>query len=197
MKSVIFVLSLLISTLSFSLSADAAWRGYASGDVNMRSGPGSRHSVRLVVPGGARVWVHSCRRFWCKITWRNRTGWVSRRYLVEELDRYHDDYYDDDDRYYDTPIYIPRSYHRSRTHLRKYRKRKKFARKQARKFRKKIRPKYRKRYRKRSQRRKYRRPKNYRVRAARSMRGLAKRYRNRSRARNRGTRRCRLPMCRN
>lgn len=69
---------------NFVQPADAAWRGYAVADVNMRSGPGVGYRVKAVVPRGARVRVRYCRRSWCNVRFRGIRGWVSRRYISRQ-----------------------------------------------------------------------------------------------------------------
>ncbi len=107
--------------------AEAAWRGTAVVDVNMRSGPGVRYRVKAVVPRGARVNVRFCRRSWCNVRFQGLRGWVSRRYIARSGRRvyrrpryryrppvyiyppfFDDPYYDWSPIYYPPRIYRPR-----------------------------------------------------------------------------------------
>ena len=111
-----FLLGLLFGSVS---TAQAAWRGYATVDVNMRTGPGVQYRVRVVVPRGGRLSVQSCRRRWCNVRWRRLRGWVSRRYIASArryrprrtyrrrpiYPPFYDPFYDGP--YYDGPIYYP------------------------------------------------------------------------------------------
>ena len=83
--------------------AEAAWRGHAVADVNMRSGPGVRYRVIAVVPRGGRVTVRYCHRTraWCRVSWRRFGGWVSSHY-IRATSRYVP--------YYDPPVYRRRIY---------------------------------------------------------------------------------------
>lgn len=51
--------------------------------LNMRSGPSTQYGVIAVIPAGGTVAVSRCTNgyAWCEVTYGNRTGWVSARYL--------------------------------------------------------------------------------------------------------------------
>lgn len=63
--------------------AQAAAPGYATTDVNMRTGPSTRYQVIRVVPGGGRVTIYGCLqgRSWCDVRYGGHRGWVSAHYL--------------------------------------------------------------------------------------------------------------------
>ena len=52
-----------------------------TGDVNLRSGPGTHFGVLTVLPGGATVNVVGCASGWCRIAWRGGYGFASSGYL--------------------------------------------------------------------------------------------------------------------
>jgi hypothetical protein len=65
----------------------------SSGYLNMRSGPGQNHQVVAAIPAGSDgVMLDSCRPpeddksrgEWCRVTWRDHSGWISRSGMVEE-----------------------------------------------------------------------------------------------------------------
>jgi len=83
----VFLISCAAILLNFAQPAQAAWRGYAVADVNMRSGPSVRYRVKVVVPRGSRLRVRNCRRSWCNVRFRRLRGWVSRRYISQSARR--------------------------------------------------------------------------------------------------------------
>ena len=70
---------------AFSLMATAgaafAAPAYVTGNINVRSGPGTGYSVIDTVRRGQRVDVEYCRGSWCYVEKRGPDGWVSARYL--------------------------------------------------------------------------------------------------------------------
>jgi hypothetical protein len=63
----------------------------SSGVLNMRSGPGPRHSIVVAIPAGANgIRLGACmnpddginRHPWCHARWGDYSGWVSREFLV-------------------------------------------------------------------------------------------------------------------
>lgn len=60
-------------------------RDVSQGILNMRTGPGQRHSLVIPIPAGANVMIGPCRRpddgisryDWCEVSWNNHSGWVS------------------------------------------------------------------------------------------------------------------------
>lgn len=90
----------LMGTVGAAMAAPA----YATGNVNVRSGPSTGYGVVDVMRRGEQVDVQQCRGSWCFVERRGPDGWVSASYL----DRgYNGGGYDDD--YYDRPpVYNPR-----------------------------------------------------------------------------------------
>jgi Bacterial SH3 domain len=64
------------------LSAGAASAAIVTGDLNLRSGPGTDYSVIDAMPAGARVAVLSCSGSWCQVNWRGEEGYASRNFLA-------------------------------------------------------------------------------------------------------------------
>ncbi|ESR26889.1 SH3 domain-containing protein [Lutibaculum baratangense] len=62
-------------------SPASAASGYATGDVNMRTGPSTRYHRILTIPRGAPVEIYGCSGSWCDTAYAGRRGWVSGRYL--------------------------------------------------------------------------------------------------------------------
>ena len=70
----VLLLALLLPTL-----ADAATVNRL---VNMGSGPGMKYPAFYVVWPGWPLVVHSCGRYWCKVTYQGVVnGWVSALYI--------------------------------------------------------------------------------------------------------------------
>ena len=60
----------------------AAWAapGIATGDVNMRTGPGIGNPVITTIPAGASIEVFGCPG-WCHVAYAGHEGWVSSNYV--------------------------------------------------------------------------------------------------------------------
>jgi uncharacterized protein YraI len=63
--------------------AEAAVRGYATANVNMRSGPSTGYPAVTVVPVGAPITIHGCMSNvnWCDVAFAGGRGWVSGSYI--------------------------------------------------------------------------------------------------------------------
>lgn len=63
--------------------AEAAVRGYATANVNMRSGPSTGYPAVTVVPVGAPITIHGCMSNvnWCDVQFSGGRGWVSGSYI--------------------------------------------------------------------------------------------------------------------
>ena len=59
----------------------SAAAGFATGDVNLRAGPGTGFARIVVVPAGAPLQVYSCST-WCQVNFGGYVGWVSARYVA-------------------------------------------------------------------------------------------------------------------
>ncbi|SEL27793.1 Uncharacterized conserved protein YraI [Xaviernesmea oryzae] len=73
--------ALLAASLFPSLAQAAA--GFATANVNMRSGPSTRYPAVTVIPVGTSVEIHGCLAEvpWCDVSFRFGRGWVAGRYL--------------------------------------------------------------------------------------------------------------------
>jgi uncharacterized protein YraI len=60
----------------------AAWAepGIATGDVNMRTGPGTGNPVITMIPAGSPVEVFGCPT-WCRVAYAGHEGWASSNYI--------------------------------------------------------------------------------------------------------------------
>ena len=74
-------LALAAGLLLLSAGAASAAPALVTGDVNLRSGPGTHFGVLTVLPGGATVNVVGCNGGWCRIAWRGGYGYASNHYL--------------------------------------------------------------------------------------------------------------------
>ena len=63
------------------LPAAYAAPGVVTGNVNVRSGPGTNYAVVDVVARGTQVDVQQCQGSWCYINKSGPDGWVSASYL--------------------------------------------------------------------------------------------------------------------
>jgi len=63
--------------------ADAAVRGFATANVNMRSGPSTSYPAVTVIPNGAPVTIYGCMSSvnWCDVAFSGGRGWVSGNYV--------------------------------------------------------------------------------------------------------------------
>lgn len=82
-----------LAVLATTVAASAA-TAYATGNVNVRSGPGTGYGVVDALRRGDRVDVQYCQGSWCFVEKRGPDGWVSSRYLATGGGGYDDDYYE-------------------------------------------------------------------------------------------------------
>ena len=68
----------LILGLTLPTLVDAAT---ATGLVNIRSGPGTSHPVIRIAWPGRPFTVHSCGKYWCKVTYGVTNGWISAHHI--------------------------------------------------------------------------------------------------------------------
>lgn len=66
--------------LAATVSATAA-PGVATGNVNLRAGPGTNYARLATIPAGAQVDVLRCAR-WCEVVHAGRRGWASAAYIA-------------------------------------------------------------------------------------------------------------------
>ena len=74
-------LALAAGLLTLSAGAASAAPALVTGDVHLRTGPGTQYGILTVLPGGATVNVRGCAAGWCRIAWRGGYGFASSRYL--------------------------------------------------------------------------------------------------------------------
>lgn len=67
----------LAATAGAALAAPA----YTTGNVNVRSGPGTNYGIVDTVRRGERVEVDQCRGSWCYVIKSGPDGWISANYL--------------------------------------------------------------------------------------------------------------------
>jgi len=79
-------LRILVAALATVLGAAAAQAepGYATANVNMRTGPDIDYPSLGVIPEGEPVYVEGCLRdeSWCDVRWGPDRGWVYSEYLA-------------------------------------------------------------------------------------------------------------------
>ena len=71
--------------LSLPGSAAAEMAAATTTDLNLRTGPGTGHGIIMAMPAGAYVTIHQCGAGWCEVSYGNRTGWASQRYLDTQV----------------------------------------------------------------------------------------------------------------
>lgn len=73
----------MVAVIASPAIAEAATRGFATANVNMRSGPSTAYPAVVVVPNGAPVTIHGCLndRAWCDVSFNRGRGWVSANYV--------------------------------------------------------------------------------------------------------------------
>lgn len=70
-----------LAVLATTAAASAA-PAVATGNVNVRSGPGTGYAVVDALRRGERVDIQYCRGSWCFVEKRGPDGWVSANYLA-------------------------------------------------------------------------------------------------------------------
>ncbi|QPC88407.1 SH3 domain-containing protein [Mesorhizobium sp. NBSH29] len=75
MSTMIVLLGLAIPSIA------SAAQAYVTGNVNVRSGPGTGYARITTLPAGARVTIRTCQRNWCQISRSGLRGWMSANYL--------------------------------------------------------------------------------------------------------------------
>ncbi|MGK6311517.1 SH3 domain-containing protein [Neorhizobium sp. DT-125] len=80
-KVITAALALLLG-ISLPSLAEAA-NAYATGSVNMRTGPGTEYARIGTIPAGATVTIRGCLTgySWCDVSFAGRRGWASSNYL--------------------------------------------------------------------------------------------------------------------
>jgi uncharacterized protein YraI len=87
MNKTLFKAMALVALVAAPAAADAATRGFATANVNMRSGPSTAYPAVVVIPNGAPVTVHGCLqdRNWCDVSFNRGRGWVSGTYVQTDF----------------------------------------------------------------------------------------------------------------
>ena len=77
--------------------------GVATGDVNMRTGPGTGYPIITTIPAGAPIEIYGCSN-WCEVDYAGAQGYVSANYVSAAAGTpapvYGGGYYDYSDGYY-------------------------------------------------------------------------------------------------
>ncbi|MDE1156931.1 MAG: SH3 domain-containing protein [Neorhizobium sp.] len=83
MKKILLSAAALSAMVALPSIADAAVRGYATANVNMRSGPSTAYPAVTVIPVGAPVSINGCMSSvnWCDVSFVGGRGWVSGNYV--------------------------------------------------------------------------------------------------------------------
>ncbi|EPR21771.1 peptide-binding protein [Agrobacterium sp. TS43] len=83
-KKKLFGAIALVAMLAAPALAEAATRGFATANVNMRSGPSTAYPAVVVIPNGAPLTVHGCLSDtpWCDVSFVGGRGWVAGRYIA-------------------------------------------------------------------------------------------------------------------
>ncbi|THK39662.1 SH3 domain-containing protein [Ensifer sp. MPMI2T] len=82
MKDAFFRAATVCALLLVPALAEAA-EGFATANVNMRSGPSTRYPAVIVIPAGDPVEIHGCLADlpWCDVSFYGGRGWVASRYV--------------------------------------------------------------------------------------------------------------------
>ncbi|MEY9198048.1 MULTISPECIES: SH3 domain-containing protein [Sinorhizobium] len=82
MKSTFLGAAALCALSLMPVVAEAA-EGFATANVNMRSGPSTRYPAVTVIPSGESVEIHGCLadRPWCDVSFYGGRGWVAGQYV--------------------------------------------------------------------------------------------------------------------
>lgn len=77
-----FLAAALTAFLALPALAEAA-SGFATANVNMRSGPSTAYPAVVVIPVGARLEIYGClsQDAWCDVSFAGGRGWVAGRYI--------------------------------------------------------------------------------------------------------------------
>jgi uncharacterized protein YraI len=73
--------SLMLGGLLMLAGASAANAAVVSGDLNLRSGPGTGYRVMDTMPAGSYVDVIGCTGSWCRVEFGGTVGYASANYL--------------------------------------------------------------------------------------------------------------------
>jgi uncharacterized protein YraI len=79
----LFVCAFVSSALGVAPASAAIT--HTSSNLNLRGGPGTHHAVKVIIPSGAPIDIHSCGDTWCYVAWAGHIGYVDHRYLVHHV----------------------------------------------------------------------------------------------------------------
>lgn len=82
MKNAFLRVAAICAALAVPAAAWAA-EGFATANVNMRSGPSTRYPAVTLIPAGESVEIHGCLadRPWCDVSFYGGRGWVAGQYV--------------------------------------------------------------------------------------------------------------------
>jgi len=82
MRFKVLAVSLLAAFIALPAIAEAA-EGFATANVNMRSGPGTAYPAVTMIPVGAPLQINGCLNEtpWCDVSFYGGRGWVAGRYI--------------------------------------------------------------------------------------------------------------------
>lgn len=75
-----FLAAGIVASTLFAASAATAASGVATGDVNLRAGPGTGYAVITTIPAGAPLEIYGCSS-WCQVSYGGTQGYVSGNYV--------------------------------------------------------------------------------------------------------------------
>lgn len=83
MKKILMSVAAFCALMAAPSLAEAAVRGFATANVNMRSGPSTGYPAVTVIPAGAPVTINGCMSSvnWCDVSFYGGRGWVSGSYV--------------------------------------------------------------------------------------------------------------------
>lgn len=83
MKKILMSVAAFCALIAAPSLAEAAVRGFATANVNMRSGPSTGYPAVTVIPVGAPVTINGCMSSvnWCDVSFAGGRGWVSGNYV--------------------------------------------------------------------------------------------------------------------
>lgn len=87
-KKIILRAAAVCALLAAPVIAEAA-EGFATANVNMRSGPSTRYPAVSLIPVGESVEIHGCLADlpWCDVSFYGGRGWVAGRYVQADYRR--------------------------------------------------------------------------------------------------------------
>ncbi|WP_457582656.1 SH3 domain-containing protein [Ensifer canadensis] len=88
MKKILLRAAAICALLLAPAIAEAA-EGFATANVNMRSGPSTRYPAVSMIPAGESVEIHGCLADlpWCDVSFYGGRGWVAGRYVQADYRR--------------------------------------------------------------------------------------------------------------